>query len=574
MFAAEAKRQLEHDRLSIYLLTPDGLALERFAVATSPMVPGEGIVIPIGDAGIASVLQTNDPFVIHDSATDERLGRREDRLISDAGFHGAICAPLRVNGRPFGILNFVSQEVGFYGERDLPVAQQIADHVSVFLHHLRLQEVIRRAVESDAVERERNRLGRELHDTVGRSLEQILVEVTRLVQDAAERGEDIENRLAVLAELSENALGEVRRAVQDMPPRELEHNSFVQAIGEALERMERRSGIATRIVGGLAGSDVSSEVTAAAFRILQEALANVEQHSGASLATVKLSVSDHLHVSVHDNGRGFLPEVPIDSPDCLGLNTMRARARMAGGELTVKSTPGSGTEVSAALPVIARPEQCGSSLAGWVSPTGFVRVVLIDRHPLFRAGVRELLTQQKGLRVVGEAATAAEAVEAVQRLAPDLVLLDLDLPGDPGAGSVGLVREHDLRTIIVAMSDRADADAVADALAHGANGYVGKDESAESLLDAVRSVLHGGAAVNARWMQGSAGDKRLTQRELDVVDRIAAGYTNAEIGEQLFFAPKTVERIVGAVIFKLESRNRTHAAAKAVGRRLIDARRL
>jgi GAF domain-containing protein len=106
-FAVEAKRQLAHDRLSAYLLTCQGRAFERFAVATSPIVPGEGVIIPFEDLGLRHVVITNRALVSVDLSTDPRVVGREDRVIAAAGFHGLLSVPLRVQGRPIGVLNFV-----------------------------------------------------------------------------------------------------------------------------------------------------------------------------------------------------------------------------------------------------------------------------------------------------------------------------------------------------------------------------------------------------------------------------------------------------------------------------------
>jgi GAF domain-containing protein len=115
-FATEARRELEHDRLSAYLLACEGRAFERFAVATSPAIGGEGVVIPFEELGLRHVVVTNRALVSADLATDPRIVGREDRVIARAGFHGLVSVPLRLHGRPIGVLNFVSRSRGFYCE--------------------------------------------------------------------------------------------------------------------------------------------------------------------------------------------------------------------------------------------------------------------------------------------------------------------------------------------------------------------------------------------------------------------------------------------------------------------------
>ena len=160
-FAAQAGRLLEHDRLSAYLLTPNRQAFERFAVATSPIVPGEGVVIPFEELGLRHIVITNRALVSEDLAADPRIVGREDRVIARAGFHGLLSVPLRREGRPIGVLNFVSKTPGFYREEDIPIAQQIADQVGVFLENLRRQRQMRALVMQEATERERARLSRD-----------------------------------------------------------------------------------------------------------------------------------------------------------------------------------------------------------------------------------------------------------------------------------------------------------------------------------------------------------------------------------------------------------------------------
>src|SRR4029079_786345 len=111
-FASEAKRLLDHDRLSAYLLTADGRAFERFAVAAAPIIPGEGVIIPFEDVGLRHVVMTTRPLVSADLANDPRIVGREDRVIARAVFRGLISVPLRLGGRPFGVLNFVSRTPG------------------------------------------------------------------------------------------------------------------------------------------------------------------------------------------------------------------------------------------------------------------------------------------------------------------------------------------------------------------------------------------------------------------------------------------------------------------------------
>lgn len=229
-FASEAKRLLEHDRLSVYLLTCEGRAFERFAVATSSIIPGEGVVIPFEDVGLRHVVMTNKALVSGDLGTDPRIVGREDRVIARAGFHGLLSTPLRLHGRPIGLLNFVSRTPGFYREEDIPIGQQIADQIAGFVGNLHVQQRTRTLIRHEAAEEERARVARDLYHAVAQAvppIERAAEELLQEVGDAGERPNELAQRVR---ELVREELAEVRRAVADMVPRSLGSEDLEKAI--------------------------------------------------------------------------------------------------------------------------------------------------------------------------------------------------------------------------------------------------------------------------------------------------------------------------------------------------------
>jgi DNA-binding NarL/FixJ family response regulator len=220
---------------------------------------------------------------------------------------------------------------------------------------------------------------------------------------------------------------------------------------------------------------------------------------------------------------------------------------------------------------------------------GRIRVMLVDDHALVRAAVRQALAAPD-LELVGEAASAEDALLAAPTLRPDVLLLDIDLPGMDG---VQLVRElaprlPDTRIVMLTVS-AADRD-VAQAMRNGAAGYLTKDLSPEALQRAVRSAHRGELAMPrvladrlVRTLVAGAGrghDGRedlagsgLTARELEVLRLLADGMTDREIAASLTISTRTVETHVGSILHKLGARNRAEAARRYVeGARLpIDA---
>jgi DNA-binding NarL/FixJ family response regulator len=209
-----------------------------------------------------------------------------------------------------------------------------------------------------------------------------------------------------------------------------------------------------------------------------------------------------------------------------------------------------------------------------------VRIFIVDDHDLFRAGVRSELPAD--IEVVGDASEVAPAIEMILERLPDLVLLDVHMPGGGGQAVINAVHgDHpEVQFLAISASD-APEDVVATVRA-GARGYVTKTISAPGLADAIRRVA-GGDAVFSKQLAGFVLDAfsaipvkdidpeldLLTNREREVLQHIARGYTYREIGEQLYISPKTVENHVSSVLRKLQLSNRYELSRWAQDRKLI-----
>ena len=206
------------------------------------------------------------------------------------------------------------------------------------------------------------------------------------------------------------------------------------------------------------------------------------------------------------------------------------------------------------------------------------RVLLVDDHDLFRTGLRNLLADQ-GVDVVGEAQTGAEALGLVRDLAPDVVVMDLNMPGMSG---VEATRQINVlapltRVLVLTISDQ-DAD-VLDAILAGASGYLLKDSSIQDLLQGIRSAAVGEALISphiaAKVLQRVRATStspeiadtiraELSDREIEVLKLIANGTDNAQIAAELHISPKTVKNHISNILMKLQIDNRIQAAVYAV----------
>ena len=209
------------------------------------------------------------------------------------------------------------------------------------------------------------------------------------------------------------------------------------------------------------------------------------------------------------------------------------------------------------------------------------RVVLVDDHALFRAGVRGALGDE--VEVVGEAGEVPEAVRSIEQLEPDVVLLDVHMPGGGGVEVIRQVSESRPAVRFLALSVSDSPDDVIAVIRAGARGYVTKTISAPDLVDAIRRVADGDAVFSPRLagfvLDAFAGEiapaqvdpelDQLTPREREVLQHIARGYMYKEIGAQLGISVKTVEAHVSAVLRKLQLSSRHELSRWAAQRRLV-----
>jgi two-component system response regulator NreC len=213
-----------------------------------------------------------------------------------------------------------------------------------------------------------------------------------------------------------------------------------------------------------------------------------------------------------------------------------------------------------------------------------ITVVLADDHQVVRQGLRAILEGEHNLRVVGEAGNGLEAARLVERLRPDVLVLDLMIPGLSGLEVTRQLAKRSPKTRVVILSMHGDKSYVLEALRNGAAGYVLKDSSADELIKAVHE-----AAANRRYLSPPLSDSAvdayvqqagatttdpydsLSSREREVLQLAAEGQTNPQIGKRLFISPRTVEIHRANMMTKLDLRNQTDLIRYALRRGIISS---
>lgn len=209
-----------------------------------------------------------------------------------------------------------------------------------------------------------------------------------------------------------------------------------------------------------------------------------------------------------------------------------------------------------------------------------VTVVIADDQTLFREGIKDLLEDEKGIKVVGEASTGPEAIEIVKRLKPDVVLMDIKLPQMDGITATKLVRKESPKTNVLILSGYEDEAHITEAIQAGANGYLSKMLPASELVHALKTFTSEGVMIPqpimGKLIQGlrqiGSGDttaESLTPTEIKIMALLGKGKSNKEIASEMTCSVKTVKNHLNSIFQKLNVSNRTEAVVKAIERGLI-----
>ena len=211
-----------------------------------------------------------------------------------------------------------------------------------------------------------------------------------------------------------------------------------------------------------------------------------------------------------------------------------------------------------------------------------IRILIADDHPVFRYGMRALLSSEPDTEVTGEATSGEEAIVLAERLQPDVILMDLNMPKTNGIEATRRIIETNPNTGILMLTMFEDDDSIFAAMRAGARGYVLKGADGAETLRAIRAVGSGEAifspTIARRLMQYFAAPRQeepttrepssqafpeLTEREHDILALIAQGYTNATIAARLYLSPKTVRNYVSSIFSKLQVADRAQAIIRA-----------
>ncbi|MGO9082057.1 MAG: GAF domain-containing protein [Streptosporangiaceae bacterium] len=535
-----------------------------------------GRVFPLTEGMTGAVVARRGPlwFARYDDVPGGHVADQER-----ATLRGVIGVPLEWRGRIIGAcVVFSRDDSRVFGPPDAELLQLFARHAAIALANAHMHEVAEERARAEAAAAERDRLLAEVHDTITQRLVSIRVHL-----DSAEDGlapaagrdradGEIDAAVAHLRQAStaaRDALAEARLTLLGLANAPLDGRTLDDALGSEAAWAQSIGRLEVRFVSAGQAAALDERLTREVVRVAREALTNIVRHAEATSVRLGLLYEGaSVSLLVQDDGQGFDPASGWQG-DRFGLRAMTERARQLGGTVEVDSLAGWGTRIRARFPYLPEAQQASQGL----------RVLIAAWRPVLRAGLARLLSwTEPGIEVVGEAATAEQAVAACQDLRPDVALVDLSLPTADGSvlrhdhrpGVTGILLARSPGLAVVGLCEAGDDEQVADAMRAGARGCVDAASDGPELARAVVAAGRGQAILSGlvlgrlhRGLRADDLEPGLTVREREVRGLMVQGLPDKIIAERLVLSVKTVEKHVSAVLRKTGARNRTELAALA-----------
>ena len=434
---------------------------------------------------------------------------------------------------------------------------------------------------------ERERLGRELHDGLGQVMGYLTIEAQSAQamlqnRDVAGLQESLEKIANVARDGHDDVRGFIlglRTASSRMPLKE--------GLRLILEQFNQRSGLNARLTYPETAHEPAFEVEVelVALQLVRESLANIRKHARAQQVSVSFEFDGDLAlVEIIDDGLGFDPQFgqsaaetgePARPAGHFGLAMMREQVEKVTGRFEIFSAPGMGTRIRVQLPCLGQPIE---SEDDDLRTARGLRILLVDDHPLFLDGLRTLL-KSRGLTVVGMAHDGFEAQSMAEALRPNIVVMDINMPGCNGLEATRLIKLSLPKTQVLILTVSEDEDSLYEAIKNGASGYLPKSLDVREFVRLLASLSRGETPLSAGMAQRlirkydrrspeaqvRAGEwlperpEVLTDRQWQILQSVSQGQRYKEIAQQLELSERTVKREMGQVLELLHLENRKDA---------------
>ena len=363
---------------------------------------------------------------------------------------------------------------------------------------------------------ERRRIARDLHDITGQELAVIIMSLNQLASKFGNQEVNAQEILSETVALVRKVEDEIRTLSYILHPPLLDEFGLRSALNWYAEGFSKRSGINVSVEAPHDVPRLSTEKETALFRVVQESLTNVLRHSDSSKARIKVRLhADKLQLSVEDEGQGIsreaLEKIVEGTAAGVGTQGMRERIQQLGGTLKF-SARAKGTQVMATLPIDAAELGAtdGESLHPGTSHGGghssriskTKRILIADDHDVTRQGIRSLLKGEPDIEICGEAENGIDAVAKARELDPDLIIMDISMPGASGFSAATNLRNAGSRSKVLFFTTHAYFEIERMSRACGYAGLVTKNNAARDLVRAVRAIFAGNQFYNSEVVPG------------------------------------------------------------------------
>ena len=379
---------------------------------------------------------------------------------------------------------------------------------------------------------ERKRVAKDLHDIVGQRLT-----FAKINLEMMEQADKIEN--PKLKNAMENIIQvgrDLKNIVSSLTPSLIENFSLTEAVRRLID--EIKLNMDTEISFSYDENSVAKnkKIELNIFRIVQESINNSLKHSDADLIEIFLKIEENeITGKISDDGKGFDTSKLYSNSTGFGLNNMRERAELLGGNLYISSIISKGTSIEFKIPAMSKK-----------------KILLVDDHKMVREGLKMALEFDNNYDLVGEANNGLEGVEKAKELNPDIIIMDIDMPQLNGIDASVKIRElsPDVKILILTMLN--DEELVFKALSAGVDGYIYKMAEISLFKDAVNSLAKGDTYFSQEVTsivikshlraENKVDNNDLTEREVEVLKLIVEGLTSQQIADKLFISYFTVAK--------------------------------
>ncbi|MBD0384495.1 helix-turn-helix transcriptional regulator [Paenibacillus sedimenti] len=408
---------------------------------------------------------------------------------------------------------------------------------------------------------ERNRLSRELHDTIGHMLTSLIMGMESLRVSMAPG--TVKSKLETLLSLTREGFEEIRRHIYDMQTGQTDLPLPV-LLDDIARAFAQQTGVKIELDQSGDTIPVPRQSRFTFMRCLQESLTNSVRHGQADRINVMLRFEkDRIVLQIRDNGSGHEALQPG-----FGITGMRERLEALNGSLQLQSDPRNGTIVTCFLPFQT------------LETKQVIHIAIVDDQPIVLEGLKALLENEDGIQVTATARNGLEAIDICERTNPHLILMDMHMPVMDGISALKKIKQAYPEIKVLMMSTFEELDQALTALKNGADGYCLKSVQLQELIETIRLVHSGGTAINreitvkmlerfdrvSEVAEPVAVDRflyGLTKREMEILQYLDSGMRYKTLAAKLFLSEGTVRNYISTIYSKLGVSNREEAVEKA-----------